>query len=131
MQSDHARNIYRVILHRVMPYDDESVFWNDTDNRFPMSIVGSVQMFSENTDTTFKCSAFLDYPIHVLALIKYTNKREWLINNCCFIVTFQSVSVGDFDVIDDGDDTVSSHTNANGYFLSVTLRDSVRLTSTK
>lgn len=91
-----------------MSSGDGSVFWNYTDNGFPRSFVGLVQIFSDKTATMLKSSAYFAYKIYIFLLNTSPQKREWLINDGFTIFVFLPVSFYDFDVSEDVHDFFSS-----------------------
>lgn len=88
------KSMYSSVLHTFMSSPERSVVWKDFDGKCRKAFVGSVQVFSNITATTFYCSAFVSYPVHVVLVNCSAKNSCWLIGNEHTVLSFLPVRVG-------------------------------------
>lgn len=56
-------------------------------------------MYTDNTVTTLKESALIDYPFHAVLLNFTLSQRPYLIDNCFNLILFLPAGTGDFNEV--------------------------------
>lgn len=112
-----GKEIERKVRERVMRSPKSEVLWNARENEMPKSFSGLIQIYSDKTATSLKCSALVAYPVHVVWLNFTARQRRYLIDHGYTLVGFLPVGSEEGETVH-GDSGIEESVSVYGFTLS-------------